>query len=142
MMSRSCRCLHLAIRLSGSCDILQLLLDRGASVDSVNDEGCTPLFDAIKNNNFHGASILIKQGFLHFYYNTVPTFFVGFVSSAEKYQKVCLTIHMFHCKFERCDWLTNEPIQKKTCFGHEDWVAAMVYRRSELNVVSNFHHHL
>ena len=31
-------------------------------MDAVNDEGCTPLFDAMKNNNFHGASILIKHG--------------------------------------------------------------------------------
>ncbi|CAK8680159.1 unnamed protein product [Clavelina lepadiformis] len=53
---------HLATRMSGSTDVLQILLRFGAQVDAANEEGCTALFDAMRTNNFHAASILIEHG--------------------------------------------------------------------------------
>ncbi|XP_061182605.1 uncharacterized protein LOC133190936 [Saccostrea echinata] len=53
--------LHYAASLSGEADILELLLKYDASVDSINDEGETPLFFATKSNNQFAASTLIDR---------------------------------------------------------------------------------
>ncbi|XP_055998277.1 uncharacterized protein LOC125647533 isoform X2 [Ostrea edulis] len=53
--------LHYAASLSGEADILELLLKYDASVDSVNDDGETPLFHATKSNNQFAASTLIDR---------------------------------------------------------------------------------
>nr|CAB3262745.1 uncharacterized protein LOC100182602 [Phallusia mammillata] len=53
---------HLASRMTGPTDVLQVLFEFGAKVDGVNDEGSTSLFDAMKTNNFEAASVLINQG--------------------------------------------------------------------------------
>ncbi|ESO91608.1 hypothetical protein LOTGIDRAFT_233395 [Lottia gigantea] len=54
--------LHYASSLSGTTDILELILTFGGDVDLMNDEGCTPLFFATQSNNQLAACILIGQG--------------------------------------------------------------------------------
>ena len=53
---------HLAARMVGPTDVLEQLMEFGAQFDVPNALGCTPLFEAMKLNNFRAASILIKQG--------------------------------------------------------------------------------
>ncbi|XP_050411091.1 uncharacterized protein LOC126825502 [Patella vulgata] len=54
--------LHYAASLSGSTDILELLLSHGGDVDMINDEGNTPIFFATQSNNQFAACVLIGQG--------------------------------------------------------------------------------
>ena len=43
-------------------DVVELLLDKGADVDTTNGDMCSPLFFAAKSNNQFGASILLRHG--------------------------------------------------------------------------------
>merc|ERR1712136_106715 len=54
--------IHLAARMAGPTDILEKLLEFGAKFDVGNDAGCTPLFEAMRLNNFRAARILINRG--------------------------------------------------------------------------------
>ena len=38
------------------------MLDNGAPIDAINDEGKTPLHFAIKTQNYHAALLLLNQG--------------------------------------------------------------------------------
>lgn len=56
------KCLHLAVQMSGPTDVLEILLEAGAKVDSVNDCKETPFFHAARNQNFYAASLLLESG--------------------------------------------------------------------------------
>ena len=44
--------------MSGPTDVLEALLEYGAALDAVNDDGATPLFFACQCNNQFAASVL------------------------------------------------------------------------------------
>ena len=54
--------LHYAAAMSGPTDVLEALLEFGADIDAVNDDGATPLFFACQCNNQFAASVLIGNG--------------------------------------------------------------------------------
>ncbi|XP_060562778.1 uncharacterized protein LOC132722318 isoform X4 [Ruditapes philippinarum] len=54
--------LHYAASLSGTSDVLELLVMYKAEIDAVNEDGCTPLFFATQSNNKFAACVLIEQG--------------------------------------------------------------------------------
>ena len=56
------RALHYAAAMSGPTDVLEALLEYGAALDAVNDDGATPLFFACQCNNQFAASVLIGNG--------------------------------------------------------------------------------
>ena len=54
--------LHYAARDPKFAEVLCLLLEMGADIEGENNEGETPLFSAVKSNNFHAAQLLIEGG--------------------------------------------------------------------------------
>ena len=48
--------------MSGSTDVLEVMLQHGADFDAINEEGCTPLFSACQCNNQFATSILLEHG--------------------------------------------------------------------------------
>jgi len=54
--------LHYAARDPKFAEVLCLLLEMGADIEGENSEGETPLFSAVKSNNFHAAQLLIEGG--------------------------------------------------------------------------------
>ncbi|KAK3101728.1 hypothetical protein FSP39_005894 [Pinctada imbricata] len=54
--------IHYASSLSGSTDVLEMLLSYDGEVDAVHNEGCSPLFFATQSNNQFAACILIEKG--------------------------------------------------------------------------------
>ena len=56
------RALHYAASMSGSTDVLEMLIAYGADLDFSNEERATPLFFACQANNQLAASILLSHG--------------------------------------------------------------------------------
>ena len=56
------RAVHYAAALSGSTDVLEILLSYGSELDAINGEGTSPLFFATQSNNQFAACILIEKG--------------------------------------------------------------------------------
>lgn len=54
--------IHYAAKQSASPEVLEVMLSNGAQVDSVNDEGHTPLMVACQSCNKIAACILINNG--------------------------------------------------------------------------------
>ncbi|XP_053383962.1 uncharacterized protein LOC123536322 isoform X2 [Mercenaria mercenaria] len=54
--------LHYAASLSGTSDVLELLVAYRAEIDAINEDGCSPLFFATQSNNKFAACVLIEQG--------------------------------------------------------------------------------
>lgn len=54
--------LHYAARDASFSEVASLLIDGGADLEGKNEEGDTPLYSAIKANNFHTAQLLIEAG--------------------------------------------------------------------------------
>lgn len=54
--------LHLAVQMSGSTDVLEILLESGAKVNSVNAAKSSALFYAAQLNKFYAANLLINRG--------------------------------------------------------------------------------
>ena len=48
--------------MSGSTDVLEMLISYGADIDACNEEGATALFFACQCNNQYAASVLIDSG--------------------------------------------------------------------------------
>ena len=48
--------------MSGNTDVLDILLEYGADVDAVNEDGATSLFYSCQSNNQFAASVLIENG--------------------------------------------------------------------------------
>ncbi|XP_071500405.1 uncharacterized protein [Diadema antillarum] len=53
---------HYAAGMTGPTDILELLLEYGADIDSTNEDNCTPLFFSTQSNNYYAASVLLNAG--------------------------------------------------------------------------------
>jgi hypothetical protein len=54
--------LHFAAGMPGERnDVIQALIDRGAAVNGVNEEGKTPLFASVENNNPIAAATLLRN---------------------------------------------------------------------------------
>ena len=54
--------LHYASKDPKFAEVLCLLMDMGADIEGENSEGETPLFSAVKSNNFHAAQLIIEAG--------------------------------------------------------------------------------
>ena len=58
--------LHLAAEISSHPEIVELLLGKGANVNSLDRKQMTPLFMACMHDNFHGAKTLLEKGTVKF----------------------------------------------------------------------------
>lgn len=62
VLYRSYRPLHYVASNPDLSEILQLLMDREADVNALNDDGFSPLFFAAQNSCIYNASLLISKG--------------------------------------------------------------------------------
>jgi ankyrin repeat protein len=49
-------------RCGGHVDLAMLLIERGANIEEVNDEGYTPLMEAAREGHDEMVSLLLTQG--------------------------------------------------------------------------------
>lgn len=51
----------------GHVDLAMLLIERGANIEEVNDEGYTPLMEAAREGHEEMVALLLSQGELKFF---------------------------------------------------------------------------
>jgi len=88
--------LHYAATHAMFAEVLTVLLELGADIEAENNEGETPIFSAIRNNNCHAAQVLISKG-------------------ANIHHKNKILLNAFQCIEDFDEWIMSGVLSEDHC---------------------------